>query len=128
MPLDEAKPFSKSEQLARGPKRPKRLVASKKRWAEIAARKQGPCKGCLAPPPNQLHHVISRAHGGADTEANIIPLCLYCHQKITEHDAEMSRIVVARLDDSEYSYAIEHGGEGFFERAYGLKYVRAAPP
>ncbi len=122
MPLDEAKPFSKSEQLARGPKRPKRLVASKKRWGEIAKARQGPCVACGSPPPNQLHHLISRAQGGADCESNLASLCLICHQKVEAHDRAACKALVLALDDSQYAYCVEHGGESVFERRYHVKY------
>lgn len=118
-------PFSKEQQLARKERRYTRKVASPKRWQAIADSKQGPCRtGCGAPAPNELHHIVSRANSGADTESNIAPLCSDCHGRITRRDAPTIRSFVANLTNEEYAYAIEHGGEDFFERAYGLVYTR----
>ncbi len=125
MPLDDAKPFPKSQQLARGERRRTRQVASKRRWAEIAERKQGPCRCCLAAPPNQLHHLISRSQGGSDTEANIVALCLHCHAKVEARNRDYCRLLAESLRDAEYAYVIHHYGEAFFERRLGVRYERA---
>lgn len=37
------------------------------------------CVGCNVPPPNALHHLISRGAGGPDHPSNLIPLCVVCH-------------------------------------------------
>lgn len=41
-----------------------------------------PCIGCGSPPPNDVHHVISRGAGGNDIVSNLMPLCRMCHEKI----------------------------------------------
>lgn len=38
-----------------------------------------PCTGCAKAGPSTLHHLISRGAGGPDHEANLIPLCVFCH-------------------------------------------------
>lgn len=125
MPLDgDARAFSKSTQLARGKRRHTRQVASPRRWQAIADAKQGPCRVCQAAPPNELHHLIPRSQGGSDTESNIAPLCRGCHQRVEGRDAEACRALVLSLDDSEYAFCVDHGGEGFFERHYGIRYER----
>lgn len=124
MPLDDLKPYPKTAQLARKERRYRRQVASPKRWAAIADAKQGPCRCCAAPAPSQLHHIVSRAHGGSDSESNIAPLCAFCHGKITSRDQETTRVFLGSLTDHEYAYAVQQGGEDFFERAYGLRYAR----
>lgn len=121
-----ARPYPKSTQLVRGQRRYHRKVASARRWQQIIDAKGSVCRSCNAPPPNQLHHLIPRAQGGSDTESNIIPLCQECHGLVTRNDADTIRAMLASLSDDEYAYAIEHGGESFFERSYGLKYDRAA--
>lgn len=126
MPLDgPARPYPKESSLVRGQRRSSRQRAGTKRWAQIAESKQGPCRTCNAAGPSQLHHIIRRSQGGADTESNVVPLCPICHMAIEAHDAAVSRALVESLTDAEYSFAIHHGGEGFFERAYGLRYTRA---
>ncbi len=118
--------FSKEAQLARSGRRYHRKVASPKRWQAIFESKQGPCKSCNASPPNELHHVISRAHGGSDTESNLVPLCRECHALVTGRDQPTIRSLLVNLSNEEYSYAVEHGGENFFEVAYGLRYERVS--
>ncbi len=125
MPLDDFKPYSKETQVARGPKRPSRQKASAKRWAEIAARKQGPCRICGHAPPNELHHLIARSQGGADTESCLVPLCQTDHALIEARDPIAGRMLAAALTDAEYAFVVEHYGESFFERRLGIVYSRA---
>ncbi len=125
-PIDgEAKPLSKSAQLERGSKRPSRQKASKARWTQIAESRQGPCLICGHAPPNELHHLIARSQGGADTEANLVPLCQTDHALIEARDPIAGRMLAAALTDAEYAYCIEHYGEAFFERRLGIVYSRA---
>ena len=42
--MTDAKPYTKSQQLARGAKRYRRKVASPKQWQAIIAAKVGPCR------------------------------------------------------------------------------------
>lgn len=133
-PLDgDARPLSKDAQLARGPKKYRRDVAGGKRWQQIANAKTGPCRVCGAPPQmTTFHHIVPRGspYFGSDTEANIAPLCgtgtTGCHGLIEARDQATARVFVARLSDAEYSYAVHRGGEGFWERRYGIVYDRAA--
>ncbi len=126
VPLDgDARPLSKEAQLQRGPKRPKRQVAGGKRKGQMREAKQGPCRICGKLPPNELHHLISRAQGGADTEANLVPLCQTDHAFIEARDPIAGMILASSLTDEEYSYAVYHYGEGFFERRLGIVYARA---
>lgn len=117
-------PFSKQQQTSRSERRYKRKVASPKQWQAIAAAKQGPCRVCGEPPPNELHHIFSRAQGGSDVESNIAPLCHDCHGLITRRNQAPIKAFLSTLTDDEYAYVVEHGGEDFFERAYGLRYDR----
>ncbi len=126
MPLDgDAKPLSKSAQLERGPKRPSRQIAGGKRKAQMREAKQGPCRICGKLPPNELHHLISRGQGGADTESNLVALCQTDHALIEARDPIVGRMLAAALTDEEYSYAVYHYGEAFFERRLGIVYSRA---
>ncbi len=124
MPLDDFKPYSKDAQLARGPKRPRRQTASRDRWAQIAAAKQGPCRVCGRPGPNELHHLIARSQSGADTESNCVPLCPADHARIEARDGLSGHALAASLTDAEYAYCVEHYGEAFFERRLGISYTR----
>jgi hypothetical protein len=123
-PLDgDAQPFSKESQTARGERRYTRKVASPKRWVAIIAAKGGPCRVCGAAVV-QFHHVIPRGQGGADSESNIVPLCADCHRRIEARDKEAGLALALSLSDSEYAYAIEHGGEDVLERRLGIVYTR----
>ena len=129
MPLDgEAIPHPKPARLPRKPYR--RQVASRKQWERIKAEKTGPCRVCGSVENGkveskvQLHHVVARAHGGADTADNIVPLCLSCHDAITRREPLPSYGMLLTLTDAQYTYMIERGGELYAERAYGLRYAR----
>ncbi len=125
MALDEAKPWSKEQALARGPKRPSRQIAGGKRKAQMREAKQGPCRICGKLPPNELHHLISRAQGGADSESNLVPLCLIDHAFIEARDPVAGMILASSLTDAEYAYCVDRYGEAFFERRLGIVYSRA---
>lgn len=119
--------FSKEAQLGRGPKRPTRRKASKKRWEEIRDRKDGVCRICGGAPPNQLHHLASRGKNlGSDTEANLVPLCGVCHKRVTEYDLEACAILRRSLTDAEYAYTVEALGETAFEARYPVAYRKVS--
>lgn len=126
-----SEPYPKSRQLARGERRYKRKIASPKQWQAIIAAKIGPCRSCGSVCENgrlywlvEFHHVVARVHGGDDTADCIVPLCHDCHDAVTRRDPFACRNMLASLDDAEYSYAVTKAGEDYFERAYGLRYVR----
>lgn len=126
---DRFKPDPKAVQLARPVRRYRRPVAGAKRWQQIADDKQGPCRICSRPPPNELHHVIPRDRGGSDTQANIVPLCHKCHVQVELRSPAACLVLVEGLwrDDQrpgfdEYSYAVTRGGEAFAETIYGITY------
>lgn len=121
-------PYPKETQLGRGPKRRPRHKASAKRWEEIAGKKQGPCRVCDGHGlgGNQLHHLVPRGPGlGADTEANIVPLCAECHRRVTAYDRDACAVLRRNLSDDEYSYAVEKLGEARFEARYPVRYEAA---
>ena len=127
----DAKPHPKTR--ARGPKRYRRHVASPKQWAAIQTAKLGPCRVCGSHATNgrvfgkiHLHHVVSREDFGDDYAVNIVPLCPDCHDAVTRRVPQACRALLLTLTDAEYAYMIERGGENYPERAYGLKYERAA--
>ena len=129
MPTEgEAIPWPKPARIPRKPYR--RKVASRKQWAAIAAEKTGPCRVCGSVENGrveskiQLHHVVSRNHRGEDTADNIVPLCLLCHDAVTRREPLPCYGVLVTLTDAEYAYMVEHGGEDYPERVYGLRYSR----
>lgn len=134
VPLDgPARPHPKGSQLARSRPKYRRIVAGPKRWQAIVDEKLGPCRVCGAVEGNgrfggkiQLHHIVSREDHGDDVPENIVPLCPHDHALITQRNPSAATALLVTLTDAEYAYAVEHGGEGFFERAYGLVYERAA--
>lgn len=100
-----------------------RRRAGAARWAEIRERKLGPCRVCEGEFGVQLHHLVPRAQLGADTEANLVPLCRVCHDKVTRRDREACAVLRRSLTDQEYAYACERLGESVFERYYPVEYV-----
>lgn len=145
-PYSAAQPYTKEMQLHRGPKRYRRRVADHKTWEKIIAEKAGCCRVCGCAENGRVesritfHHVVPRSSPwfGDDVPDNIVPVCLGCHELIERRGDIMlggRRGVEARkrpiavelivsLDDSEYAYAVERGGEAFFERCYGIRYER----
>jgi hypothetical protein len=99
----------------------------------INAKGGEPCRVCFGASgfPTTFHHLVPRGAPwfGADTEANLVGLCgtgtTGCHGLVERRDEKACRTMLERLRDDEYSYAIERGGEAFFERRYRLVYSRA---
>ena len=123
---DEARPYPKSQQLARQTKRYTRKVASPKRWQQIIDAKQGPCRVCGKPAPNEMAHLISRARGGHDSEWNLIPLCRDDHALFDQMDRDVCLRICETLTDQEYAGLVEHQGEAVFERRFGVRYRSAS--
>ena len=128
--LSDAKPYPKSAQLGRGERRYRRKVASPKQWQAIIAAKRGPCRVCGldrfdAPGIGlQFHHVVSRQDHGDDVRDNIVPVDAVCHDELTRRSRGHGLKLLMSLTDAEYAYAVQKGGEDYFERAYGLAYSR----
>lgn len=114
-------PFPKDLQLARGERRHRRKVAGPKRWQALLDEKLGPCCVC-GEDGTQLHHVVTRAHGGDDVADNLVPVCWVCHGLVTRRDTLACHTLVLSLSDSEYAYAVTKAGEDYFERQYGISY------
>ncbi|HJR01066.1 MAG TPA: HNH endonuclease signature motif containing protein [Methylomirabilota bacterium] len=126
--MNEAHPYSKETQLARGERRHHRRKASAGTWQRIIDAKRGPCRCCGQPAligsPIEYHHLIPRAQGGDDVPENIVPVHDVCHAKITERRHGFGTRLCHSLTDEEYAYCIQKGGEGVFERVFGLEYAR----
>lgn len=123
---DDVHPFPKSAQLARGPKRYRRKVASPKQWQAISAAKFGPCRICWSRSPVyiELHHLVTREDFGDDVADNLVPVCGECHDAVTRRVETICRLLLSRLSDAEYAYMVQRGGEDYAERAYGVEYER----
>src|SRR5205823_8460706 len=126
---DEAKPYPKSSQLARGERRYRRKVASAKQWQRIIQAKQGPCRVCRDVLTNgrvqasiEFHHLVKRGAPffGDDTEENIVPLCHDCHSLVTLRNPLALEVLAARLLDSEYAYIIDKLGDSGIEHLFGV--------
>lgn len=119
MPLSgDAKPRSKAQQLARGQRRYRRKVESAKGWQRIISAKLGPCRVCGSVENGrmeskiQMHHLVPRSRGGDDVEANIVPLCLACHEKVTRNDVLTLRILAGSLLPDEHAYVEKRVARG----------------
>lgn len=131
---DQAKPYPKAAQLARGERRYRRKVASPKQWQAIIAVKGGKCRLLEAAEPVldplgrmrpvQYHHLVPRDLGGDDVADNIIPLCDLCHRGITDRQPGHVTGLLNTLTDAEYAYAVGKVGEDVWERVYGIRYSR----
>jgi hypothetical protein len=124
-------PDPKARTLARGPRKYRRKVASPKQWQAIIAAKGQHCRLCLTTHSTdrlhtQMHHVVGRGGSGLgdDVAENLVPLCERHHALVTARSPSASEQFCEALSDAEYAYAIQRGGEGYFERAYGVAYTR----
>ena len=119
-------PYTKAQQLARPVRRYRRKVAGPKRWQALHDEKQGPCRVCGADrlDRNELHHLIPRDRFGDDVADNLVPICPDCHAGIHNRNKAHVVALLSGLTDAEYAYAIDKGGEGVFERVYGIEYQR----
>lgn len=122
--MTEVTPYPKERQLARGERRYRRTVASPKQWQQIVAAKSGPCRICGSRQYPGLHHVVPRDFHGDDLAQNIVPLCFDCHQRVTDRQKDTCALLVWKLSDAEYAYAIGKLGEKVWERIYGIEYSR----
>ena len=121
----DAKPYTKEAQLARGPKRYRRKVASPKQWQAIQAAKFAPCRVCKGGKITlEFHHLIPRDWHGDDVGDNIIALCSGCHDGVELREPAHCRLMLTRLSDAEYAYAVGKVGEAWAERIYGIEYER----
>jgi hypothetical protein len=117
-------PYPKSAQLARRDRKYTRKVASPKRWQQIIDAKQGPCRVCQMPAPNEMAHLIPRSRGGHDTNWNIIPLCRDCHALFDQYDRDTCLAIVDSLTDDEYAGLVQNQGEQVFEQRFKVDYTR----
>ncbi len=101
-----------------------RRKAGSARWAQIREHKMGPCRVCDGLTGIQLHHLVPRAQMGSDTEANVVPLCRVCLDKVTRRDKEACELLRVRMTDEEYAYANERLGEDLFERYYPVRWKK----
>src|SRR5215472_5714404 len=104
-------PYPKEKQLARGERRYRRKVASRKTWEKLRDEKLGPCR-CEQAPENadfcdgalELHHLVSRTHRGDDVADNLVPLCRRHHTIVTLRSSGAAGLVLlSRLTDAEYA-------------------------
>ena len=122
--MPDAKPFPKSQQLARGEKRYRRVVASPKQWQALREAKGGACRVCGGARAFSLHHVVPRDFAGDDLADNLVPVDLDCHLLVTMREPKACEALCASLSDAEYAYAVGKLGESVFERVYGIGYGR----
>lgn len=120
-------PFPKSRQLRRASPRYRRKVVQGKAWEALWASKRGPCRVCKRVGSQGVidpHHIVFREHGGDDVAVNLAPVCREDHDALHNRAQAIVRLFLASLSDAEYAYAVERGGEDYFERAYGVSYGR----
>lgn len=118
-------PYPKVTQLRRGEKRRPRIRANRQEWNRIAAVKSKACRICNSDSPLvELHHLIPRSQLGDDVPDNIVSLCGDCHRGVHLREPAHCRLLLSRLSDDEYAYAVEKLGEGWAERVYGIEYER----
>ena len=104
------------------PKRNRRTAASPERIAEIRAKKCQECRLCGKTANVTAHHLVPRSQGGQWVAWNIVGLCgsgtTGCHGLIEARDKAACYLLRARLTDHEYSFLVQHMGEGWLDRKY----------
>jgi len=108
------------------PKPAKRYRAAKAEWAQIRAefRRSDCCCWTCSSGWTELHHILSRAHGGDDVTVDLAPLCLECHALIEARDPVARALLRGALMPSNLSYLRSKLGEqvgGWLERNYSAK-------
>lgn len=106
-------------EVAGAAKRPRKVDhgAGKKKL-----KRENACRVCrFGHRPMTRHHLVPRSLLGDDVEDNLIPLCIFCHEKF-EHDGHERRRVGAAIrntmTEAELAYVLERKGEVFLERYY----------
>lgn len=120
-------PYPKAVQLAHyRQKKYRRKVASRKQWEALRAEKGSSCRVCGTTNPAllHLHHLVRRWDRGDDVAANLVPVCGDCHGRIHLRVPGYALTLLSRLEDVEYAYMIQRGGEDYPERVYGISYER----
>ena len=121
--------YTKEQQLGRGERRYRRKVASPKQWQAIRAEKCRDCRVCRTRPVDgrsviESHHLVPRDYHGDDVADNIVGLCQACHRGVELREQNHCRLMLTRLSDAEYAYAVGKLGESGFEHVYGIEYQR----
>lgn len=119
-----------TKQVTPAPKPPKRHKAAQGEWDTIrAAFAHAACAHCGLR-AESLHHIVSKARGGDDVEANLVPLCgdgtRGCHGLLESHGTGWERVaasvrnyVCSRSD--RWAYVLGKLGETLFDRTYPAK-------
>lgn len=101
-PLRRVTPLTRDRQARTRPLR--RPSMPKGVRAAVYARAGGRCDRCRTPVPAdewQAHHRMLRSRGGRDTLANLVALCLTCHEWVHAHPrhATLHGLMVASWED-----------------------------
>jgi len=121
--VSEAKPFPKSQQLARGERRYRRKVASPKQWQAIIAAKGGACRVCGIPAglsASTFHHLVPRDRHGDDIADNIVPLCFVCHELVEWQSSFALSLLHDSLTAPERAHVLARLGADGMRRLFGV--------
>src|SRR5690348_10221180 len=101
------------------PKPAARIVASPTQWFALRAEKDGPCRVCGSPPPNELHHIVARSRRGDDLAENLAPVCVGCHDLIERRNGYALRRLHDSLTEAERTYCAAKLGGNALLRIFG---------
>lgn len=105
------------------PKPGKRLVADQLGWAELRAAKLGWCRVC-GDNGTELHHLVSRAQGGDDVEANLVSLCTPHHTKLEAGDMHVAMRLRLHLSELERAYVAGKKSQEWLDKHYPTSLVK----
>lgn len=101
----------------------KRYRATATEWAHIRDYFRDERCWCCGEAWSELHHILSRKHGGDDFIENLAPLCSDCHRRIEARDQWARGQLRGALMPSNLHYLFERLPyfEGWLERNYPVR-------
>jgi 5-methylcytosine-specific restriction endonuclease McrA len=78
---------------------------------------EGRCRVCKGNTRLTRHHLVPRSQSGGDVDANLVPLCVSCHDEVEHHRS--ARAYLRRwLTREEWSYVVGKVGLERAQRRY----------
>jgi 5-methylcytosine-specific restriction endonuclease McrA len=112
-PVMRRRPLRRAPWRRRPPDAPRargRQAVSPAEWqairATVLARAGWCCEACAAPGRLDVHHVVKRSQGGADTELDaLVALCRRCHER-TDAPYARGRLVIRARGAGRFTFDI----------------------
>jgi 5-methylcytosine-specific restriction endonuclease McrA len=111
-------------------KNPPRKKATKEGWGALVVQLPSHCQLCGSIGITvdfrwiglSVHHVVSRAQGGADVIENFAVLCGHgtvgCHSDVEHHRKQARERLRRKLTDEQLAYIVSTKGSAWLDRSY----------